>query len=146
MQSLGAQMSALLNKRYSNVNEKACMPFLKEVFERMKQLTQGGQTFTNLQYMTGYQPKRAKYRDSKGFQTSYVDLRAERKRIEESRQNMQKTYSEIGFQEGGNIFYQHQNSTRYPRQIFPKVWANVPDDIRETLHKRIVNIMNGRNA
>ncbi len=148
MKSLGDQMSILLNRRFSQVSEKAGLPFLKEVFERMKELTRGGKTFKNLLYQETYSNRRTRERKKMGLQVHHVDLRAKNRRIEIPEYNRDGANYEVGFQHGGNIFYEHQNAIgRNPyREIFPRAWDNVPDDIKQNLRKRVANIMNGRNV
>jgi len=158
MQSLGVQAANLIQKRFDRVVEQAAKPFLLEVFGRMNQLTLGGRTFDGLKYDSQYGSWHTKTRqEGKKYQTDYVDLRMGNRRIERYRYTNEgsKSYAEIGFEtpSDGQIFYEHhfgkvlngRNNAVY-REIFPKVWNNVPQDIKKGLMKRIGNVMNGRNA
>lgn len=150
MSDLGTQVGMLLNRRFNNVVEKAGAPFLKEVFEAMNQLTSGGRTFRNLTYDNRYRKNHKTKREKLNYQTSYVDLRMSERRIEKpTPPNVTTTHAEIGFISGGDIFYAHhfgEGKGGIKREIFPKVWLNVPDDIKSRLFKRIAAIMNGRNV
>lgn len=154
MLSLGVQAANLINKRFSKVVTDAGQPFLLDIFRRMNELTRAGKSFDGLKYESRYGSFQIKTRKQGGYQTNYVDLRMGRRRIEYHEFSAPSTkYAEIGFQDDGNIFYEHQygkvlNGRNIPvyREIFPKYWINVPQDIKQSLMKRIGNIMNGRNA
>lgn len=157
MLSLGVQVTNLIQKRFDRVVEQAAKPFLLEVFGRMNQLTLGGRSFNGLRYESRYGSQHTNTRRQLGYQTDYVDLRMGNRRIERYRYTNEgsKNYAEIGFEtpQDGQIFYEHQygkvlngrNNAVY-REIFPKLWINVPEDIKKNLMKRIGNVMNGRNA
>jgi hypothetical protein len=150
MSDLGTQVGKLLNRRFNSVAEKAGVPFLKEVFEAMKQLTSAGGTFQGLQYKSFYETKYFNRRKKLGYNSPKVNLRLENKRIETpTTPAYTKHESEIGFKSGGDVFYAHQYGTGkggYIREIFPKEWQNVPPDIINRLRKRVADIMNGRNV
>lgn len=154
MLSLGVQAANLINKRFSKVVTDAGQPFLLDIFRRMNELTRAGKSFDGLRYESQYQNSHKKTRRRGGFQTGYVDLRMSQRRIEYPELSPpSRSYAEVGFQHNGDIFYYHQygkvkskgNVSIY-REIFPKYWINVPEDIKKSLMKRIGNIMNGRNA
>jgi hypothetical protein len=152
MLSLGVQAANLINKRFSKVVTDAGQPFLLDIFKRMNELTRAGKSFYGLTYDSEYSETHKKTRQGK-FQTGYVDLRMSQRRIEYPELSAPSPdYAQIGFQHGGNIFYYHQygkvkrNNIAVYREIFPKYWINVPQDIKKSLMKRIGNIMNGRNA
>jgi hypothetical protein len=150
MQPLGLQMSSLLNRRFAKVNEEACVPFLHDIFERMKRNTEGGRTFPNQEskYDNKYSDRHTRARKAQGYQVGYVDLRFKNKRILDPKPNKLADGAEIGFAQGGDVFYSHHYGVdNMPeRKIFPEEWSNVPDDIKAVLFQRVGRIMNGRNA
>ena len=157
MQSLGVQAANLIQKRFDKVVEQAAKPFLLEVFGRMNQLTLGGRSFNGLRYESRYGSKHTDTRRELGYQTDDVDLRMGNRRIERYRYTNEgsKNFAEIGFEtpSDGQIFYAHHfgrykgpGNPKFTREIFPKLWINVPEDIKKNLMKRIGNVMNGRNA
>lgn len=157
MLSLGVQVTNLIQKRFDRVVEQAAKPFLLEVFKKMNELTLRGESFPDLKYESQYGSWHAKTRVDAGYQIKNVDLRMGNRRIERYRYTNEgsKSYAEIGFEtpQDGQIFYQHQygkvlngrNNTVY-REIFPRKWYQIPQDIKDSLMKRIGNVMNGRNA
>ena len=157
MLSLGVQAANLIQKRFDRVVEQAAKPFLLEVFGRMNQLTLGGRSFDGLRYESTYSKSHKRSRRRGGYQTNYVDLRMADRRIEKHRYTNEgsKNFAEIGFEtpSDGQIFYNHHfgrykgpGNPKFTREIFPKYWINVPEDIKKNLMKRIGNVMNGRNA
>lgn len=154
MDTLGKQLGAILDRRLKRVVPEAGNEFLLDIFKQMNELTNSGRSFKNLRYDSQYSTSHTKKRKDQGYQTSYVDLRMKQKRIEYHQLSPpSKTYAEIGFRSGGEIFYEHhfgkvlngRNLAVY-REIFPKTWLNVPEVTKQKLFKHIGNIMNGLNA
>jgi hypothetical protein len=152
MSDLGTQVGKLLNRRFKKVVSDAMYPFLKDIFQEMNDLTSSGRTFPDLmnEYRPYYSPRHASVREKAGYLSNNVDLRMGERRIEKSRQTSKSSeHVEIGFERGGNIFYQHQYGTRKSRvirKIFPENMSQVPDSLKKKMYKRVAAIMNGRNV
>jgi hypothetical protein len=160
MLPIGAQMTAIIERRFAKVVANAAVPLTEEIFDRMLDNTRAGRTFDGLQYDSKYEPKYAAKRAKKGYQTSYTDLRfSTNPRITQRKPaHNAPAYAEMNFMDNpnkrgitaGNIFYYHQIGVRYKngkmkiRQTMPVVWDNVPKDIYERFVARIVRVMNGR--
>lgn len=162
MLSLGAQMTAIIQRRFKKIVPEAAVPLTEEIFDKMVENTRSGRTFDGLLYDTRYETDYAKRRSKKGYQTSYTDLRfSTNPRITQRKPGTPASqHAEMGFMDNsvkrksgsitaGNIFYYHQSGVTYNngkikiRQIMPIVWDNVPKDIYKRFIDRIMGVMNG---
>jgi hypothetical protein len=159
MLTLGAQMTAIIERRFKKIVPEAAVPLTEEIFDKMVENTRSGRTFNGLYYDTKYETKYAERRSKKGYQTSYTDFRfSTNPRITQKKPGAPSSqHAEMGFMDNpnkrgitaGNIFYYHQTGIDYKngkikiRQIMPIVWDNVPKDIYKRFIDRIMRVING---
>ena len=150
MKNIGDQFMDIITPRLGEIEERVAKPMVEKITEQMKENTRQGQGFGNDPYQSQYKSaSHVKVRKKKGFQTSHVDLRMQKKRIENTYPPKKaeivgkgEAAVQVGFNEGGQIMlYHHTGRAKgsQVRSIFPKTPESVPqttiNEAQETLHK-----------
>lgn len=146
MNSLSEQFYSKINPRVASVNKKAGEEVARLFQDEMESNTRQGKGFGSDPYDANYSQSHARARRRKGLQTSHVDLRMDRKRIEQTHSTSTKTGTKIEFAEGGNIFkYHHTGSATggKTRSIWPKSPESIPEFIKLQAKALITGVLRG---
>ena len=147
MKPMDEQFADILRPRLDRINERVGEPVAELFAERMKRNTQAGHGFSNDPYDSAYSESHSRVRRKKGLQIGKVDLRMERRRIEQTRvDTVGKSATRIRHQEGGHIFkYHHAGTARggKTRSIWPKSPQSIPEDIRLDITRKVQGALSG---
>lgn len=148
MKTMDQQFADILRPRLDKINERVGEPVAQLFSERMKRNTEAGHGFSNDPYDSAYSDTHKKVRRKKGLQVGKVDLRMERRRIEQTRtESVGKDSTRIRFNEGGHIFKYHHTGTARggkTRSIWPKTPQSIPDDIRASITQKVQGVLSGQ--
>ena len=152
MDSLGVQLSKILERRFEKIIPDALDPTLLEIFKQMNVNTASGRSFGNQEYNNVYSKRHAKDRTDIGLLAGDVDLRFKQRGITQERKIFDqvieaKKAAAIGFanQAEGKIFYYHHTGKtkgRKKRMIFPQEWGVIPQTIIDAMNRRIGKVFN----
>lgn len=127
---------------------KVAQPMAERVAQRMKQNSMAGTTFPNQSYKPNYSSRRRKERKALGLQVSRVDLRAKKKRIENTQVNTVGNAAKVTFADTGfaSVFRDHhEGRNKLPvRSLFPKTPEAIPKDIFEQMKKTLTQVLRGQ--
>jgi hypothetical protein len=152
MDSLGVQLSKILERRFEKIIPDALDPTLLEIFKQMNVNTASGRSFGDQKYNNVYSKRHAKARTNIGLLAGDVDLRFKQRGITQERKIFDqvieaKKAAAIGFanQDEGKIFYYHHTGMAKGgkvRMIFPQEWRVIPQTIIEAMRLRIGKVFN----
>ncbi len=147
---LATQFRLTIQPRLDRVSQ-AVAGEVANIFEKqMKQNTMDGRGFGNDEYNSTYSESHRRARKRKGVQTGRVDLRYDKRRIEQTRietTSGKKASATIRFADGGEIFKMHHTGRAKGgkiRSIWPKTPRSVPDSIKDQIKGMVGEVLRGK--
>ena len=150
MKPIDQQFRDIIDPRLQRINDDVARPMAEQINDKMKENTSQGTAFGADTYDAQYSRRRKRERRAMSLQTSHVDLRARKRRIESAQVHTVghgDAGVQIAFDKGGDIFKEHHTG-RAPgnkmRSIFPKSIEAVPDQIINDTKQALSDILSGR--
>jgi hypothetical protein len=152
-ESFTVQLERIIGSRIAELNDKVTPVIAEDIAQRMKDNTLAGKAFGNDRYDNEYTPKYRVYRKRQGLPEAPVTMRANKRRIENTRIEVTSGEgSTIRFEDPdmGKVFKYHHDGIQYSkaglrmRSIFPKGVESVPADIMDKINRMIAEVLIGR--
>ena len=152
---LGDQLRQILQPRLDMVVERVGTPLAEQIEQAMRRNTEQGHGFTSDPYDSTYSDGHARVRRKKGLQTAKVDLRMDKRRIDNTYIRKVGVVGagspgvQIGIQDaqGSTIMRLHHDGRAKggkTRSIFPKEPRSIPAEYVEQAKRTLTELLRGQ--